>query len=267
MDIRLGSLVGELDGPDVGHPVVMIHGLGGSSTTFAPLLSAVPTARALRPDLPGSARSGGAVRAGIDGLARGVTELMRAAGIGRAVLVGHSLGTLVAMEIAARRPEAVAGLVLYGAILEPPAPARAALRERADRAEAEGMAGIAGGVAAASLSARTRAETPAAEAFVRESVLRQPPAGYAAQCRALAAMTLPCHARLTMTCVLVTGGDDPVAPPEMARALAGRLARARVEILPGVGHWPTVEAPRDAARPLASAFGEMTGPAAPAPAA
>ncbi len=261
MDIRLGSLVAELDGPEDGPAVVMIHGLGGSSTSFAPLLPAVPGARVLRPDLPGSARSGGALRTGIDGLARGVADLMRAAGIARAVLVGHSLGTLVAMEIAARRPEATLGLVLYGAILEPPPPARAALRERAARAEAEGMAGVAAAVAAGSLSARTRAESPAAEAFVRESVLRQPPAGYAAQCRALAAMTLPCHARLAMPAVLVTGADDPVAPPAMARALAGRLPRARVEILAGCGHWPTIEAPREATRRLAAAAAEMTGAA------
>ncbi len=269
MDIRLGSLVAELDGPADGPThgpadgpaVVMIHGLGGSSTTFAPLLPAIPNTRVLRPDLAGSARSGGTVRAGIDGLARGVTELMRVAGIGRAVLVGHSLGTLVAMEIAARRPEAVAGLVLYGAILEPPAPARMALRDRADRAEAEGMAGIAAAVASASLSAATRAAQPVAEAFVRESLLRQPPRGYAAQCRALAEMTPPCHARLTMSAALITGAEDPVAPPAMARALAEHLPQARVEILPACGHWPTVEAPEAAARLLAGALTEMTGPA------
>ena len=46
-----------LDCAGDGDPVAMIHGLGGSSNTFQPLMAALSGYRVIRPDLPGAARS------------------------------------------------------------------------------------------------------------------------------------------------------------------------------------------------------------------
>ncbi len=254
MDLRLGSMVAEDDGG--GPPIVMIHGLGGTSSSFCTLLPALQGFRVLRPDLPGAGRSGAASRSDIGGLARAVLDLMRAAEAGPALLVGHSMGTLVAQEIAAARPDLVRGLVLFGAILEPLPAARESLRARAGEAEAQGMAAIAAAVSTASLGPETRARNPAAIAFVRESLLRQPPSGYAAHARALAEAGPADHARIRCPVRLMTGAEDPVAPPGMARELAGRLSEARVEIVPGIGHWPMLEAPEAAGRLVAEAAAE-----------
>jgi pimeloyl-ACP methyl ester carboxylesterase len=242
-DLRLGSTTAECEGE--GPAVVLVHGLGGTSNTFQPQMPALEGFTVLRPDLPGAGRS--AQRPGLSGLAgltKAVQEAMRLAGVTRAHLVGHSMGTLVCQYLAAQAPESVLSLTLFGAILEPPEAARQGLRERAATARAEGMAGIADAVSRASVSADSQARNPVVGAFVRESLMRQDPAGYAAHCEALAAATPADHGAIRCPTLLVAGDADPVAPVAMAQDLAGRIAGARTEILADVGHWMTMETPQ-----------------------
>jgi pimeloyl-ACP methyl ester carboxylesterase len=68
----------------------------------------------LAPDLPGHCRSAGTPCASVEEAADFVIALLDAAGVGRAALVGHSLGSLIALEAAARAPERVSQLVMVG---------------------------------------------------------------------------------------------------------------------------------------------------------
>ena len=248
-DVRLGSLVAERHG--AGPAVVMVHGLGGSSGSFELLMPALGGYRALRPDLPGAGRSAlRPGRPGLAGLAGAVRDCMRAAGAPRAHLVGHSMGALICQHVAADAPEAVASLTLFGALLEPAPAARAALEERAREARTGGMAGIAEAVSAGSLGPDSDSAGGAARAFVRESVLRQSPAGYAAHCEALAAAQAARHDAIRCPTLLVHGADDPVAPIAAAKRLRDSIGGARLETLPRVGHWPMLEAPARAAELL-----------------
>ena len=158
------------------------------------------------------------------------------------------MGALICQHIAADAPEAVASLALFGALLEPAPAARAALAERAREARSAGMAGIAVAVSAGSLG--PDAAGGAACAFVRESVLRQNPAGYAAHCDALAAAHAAPHAAIRCPTLLVHGAHDAVAPPAAAKRLRDAIDGARLETLPGIGHWPMLEAPARAAELL-----------------
>ncbi len=65
-------------------------------------------------DLPGHCRSAGEPPATVEAAADFIVALMDAAGLARAVLVGHSFGALVALEAAARAPKRVPQLVLVG---------------------------------------------------------------------------------------------------------------------------------------------------------
>ena len=65
-------------------------------------------------DLPGHCRSAGAPPASVEEAADFVIALMDAAGLAKAVLVGHSFGSLIALEAAARAPQRVSQLVLVG---------------------------------------------------------------------------------------------------------------------------------------------------------
>lgn len=65
-------------------------------------------------DLPGHGRSGGAPLASIEAMADWTMALLDAAGVKSATLVGHSMGSLVALECAARYPERVERIALAG---------------------------------------------------------------------------------------------------------------------------------------------------------
>ena len=258
-DVRLGSFVAERHGE--GPAVVMVHGLGGSSGSFETLMPALGGFCVLRPDLPGAGRSAlRPGRPGLAGLAAAIEDCLRAAEVSRCHLVGHSMGALVCQHLAAAAPERVLSLALFGALLEPSEAARAALAVRARAARATGMAAIADAVSAGSLG--SVAAGGAACAFVRESVLRQSPAGYAAHCDALAAARAADHAAIRCPTLLVHGAEDEVAPPALARRLCESIAGARLELLPGVGHWPMLEAPERAAALLRA---HLDGAAAPEP--
>jgi pimeloyl-ACP methyl ester carboxylesterase len=168
---------------------------------------------------------------------------MKAAGIERAHVAAHSMGTIVAAHLAAAEPRKVASLALFGPLLAPTDQARTNIRLRANRVLAEGMQPIADALIQASLSSETRQKRHAAVAFVRESLMRQDSDGYARSCEALAGMQPADTAKISCPTLLVTGDEDAVAPPQSVRMMGEKISGSRVEVLRGCGHWTPVEKP------------------------
>jgi pimeloyl-ACP methyl ester carboxylesterase len=235
-----------------GDALVMVHGLGGTSNVWTPLLPALSHYRVVRPELPGSGRSNKAhvLDQGpltIDRLVASVLRVCGALRIERAWFAGHSLGTIVCMHLAVREPGLVRGLALFGALAAPPDPARANIRQRAGKARAEGMANIADTIVQGTLSASTRETQGVAVAAVRESLMGQCPEGYARTCEALADAQPADVSQIQAPALLVTGDEDPIAPAQGLRTLASKMQNARAEILPRCGHWTTYERPAECA--------------------
>lgn len=65
-------------------------------------------------DLPGHGRSGGPALHSVEAMADWLNALLDAAGVSQAILVGHSMGSLIALEAASRQPSRVAGIALVG---------------------------------------------------------------------------------------------------------------------------------------------------------
>jgi pimeloyl-ACP methyl ester carboxylesterase len=167
------------------------------------------------------------------------------------------MGTIVCQHLAADHPKRVRSLALFGPLIAPPEAARTGIRARAAKARTEGAAGmqdIAQTLVMASTSADSRQRFPAAAAFVRESLMRQDPEGYARTCEALAAAQPAAVERITAATLLVTGDEDVVAPPQSVRAMAERLAGVkggvRTVVLNRCGHWTPIERPEECAREL-----------------
>jgi 3-oxoadipate enol-lactonase len=227
-----------------GDAVLMIHGLGGTTNTFTPILGAFARHRRVRFDLPGSGRSWRVEGPlSIAGFVQSVLKAMLAAKVEKAHVVGHSMGTIVAAHLAAAEPAMVRSLALFGPLLAPPDTARVSIRARGKKVLAEGMQGIADALLQSSISSETRAKRLAAVAFVRESLMGQNPDGYARSCEALADAQAADTSRITCPTLLVTGDEDVVSPPQSVRVMSQKISGSRVEVLRGCGHWTPVEKP------------------------
>lgn len=245
-----------------GELVVCVHGLGGSSNTFTPVMPALARHRVVRVDLPGSARSHAAMPGplSIGRMVEALEAVCARLGITRAHWLAHSMGTIACQHLALAAPALVRSLALFGPVLAPSDAARAAIRERGTKAREQGTLGmheIALSLLQSALSADTRERQPLAVAFVRESLMRQDPQGYARSCDALADAQAAAVERIEAPALLVSGDEDGVAPPQAVRAMAERMKRARVVVLHRCGHWTPVERPEVCMRELRDFLGSQ----------
>lgn len=240
----------EGDGP----AVVCVHGLGGTSNTWTPLLPAMQGHKIIRIDLPGSGRSIlPAAELSIESMVDAVEIVCRHLDVTEAVFVGHSMGTIVCQHVATRRPSLVKSLALFGPLLCPPDAGRPGILARADKAATGGSAAmqeIADAIVAAATSRETKETQPAVMALVRESVMRQAPEGYAQSCIALARAQAAPVEEIGVPTLLVTGDQDGVAPVAAVETMAARIAGSRVAVLAGCGHWTTFERPAECTQAL-----------------
>jgi 3-oxoadipate enol-lactonase len=242
--IKVERIAIEIDGE--GEAVVMIHGLGGTTNTWTPLLSAFARNKRVRFDLPGSGRSSRVEGPlSIEKFVEAALKVLTSVKVEKAHVVAHSMGTIVAAHLAAAEPGAVRSLALFGPLLAPPEQARANIRARAAKARSEGMQPIADALLQSSISSETKLKRTTAAAFVRESLMAQDPDGYARSCEALAEAQAADTAKIVCPTLLVTGDEDAVAPPQSVRMMGQKIKGSRVEVLRGCGHWTPVEKPEE----------------------
>jgi pimeloyl-ACP methyl ester carboxylesterase len=160
-------------------------------------------------------------------------------------LLGHSMGTIVALEAIRRCPDLAAGLIIVGGLPEPLPDARTRIRTRAEAIRLRGIAGMGADVVAANFSQRSRKERSELTAWFAARFERQDPAAYADTADALAAWTARALPPLDhMPCLVITGEEDRYAPPDAIRAFARTLPeQTRVEIMRDCGHLPFLEQP------------------------
>jgi pimeloyl-ACP methyl ester carboxylesterase len=215
--------------------VLALHGWSRSRADFASVL-ARPDAKpldAIALDLPGFGASppppegwGSADYAKL--VARVLPEMAEPV-----VVIGHSFGGRVALELAVSRPESIAGLVLTGVPLlrrqgagKPPVPFRVGRALRRAGVISEGRME----------SLRQRygsADYRASQGVMRQVLVRVVNERYD---DAIAAVACPV--------VLLWGENDEVETLDMARQALGSFRDARLVVLPGVGHMTPVAEPK-----------------------
>lgn len=253
---------GQGDGP----VLVMLHGIGSNAMSFAPFLDQIaPYFRVIVWNAPGY---GGSEPLAKDwpqaaDYAEALKGFLDRLGLDRVLLVGHSLGTLIAAAFATAHPARVAHLLLASTALghgvTPGTSLSAAAQKRLDDLAALGAEKFAE-ARAARLVFEPEAN-PDLVARVYDAMSRVSSPGYDMAVRMLASgRLLDDAARLTVPTDVIVGSEDVVTPPEAARktyAAIPSAVRGTFTEVPSAGHALYQQAPRAFAAALAS----MTSPA------
>ena len=247
-------------GQEGGNPVVFVHGLGGSSEYFTPLLPLLEGSSECHLfDLEGHGLSPTTSLStiSITSFAQDLAGVVQHAGLtSGATLVAHSMGCLVALKFAIDNPDAVGQLILMGPPPTPlPAPAATNNFARAKLVRDKGMLGCVDAVVAAGLSEKSKNGSPLAVAATRLSLLGTDPEGYAKACTALAGSsedTLALEKLKGKKVLVLTGAEDKVCPRPVADKYKAAVGdTVEVKVLEDVGHWhlfEDVEGCRDAVK-------------------
>jgi len=232
------------DGP----PLVLLHDRLGSHTTWRHQLGPLAAAglRVVTYDARGLGASGPALEPyTTTDLADDVVALLDALDLGRAVLVGLSMGGGVAQACALARPDRVAGLVLVSSGSAVSERARARFLADADAAEVHGIDAAVPAMLEKWYSAAYRHAHPKAMARAAAELRAVPREAVAARSRANAARALTGRLGEIACPVLVVAGEldpaDGVGRDAAYRAARGE--RCRTVVVPGVSHMVPVEAP------------------------
>jgi 3-oxoadipate enol-lactonase len=229
-----------------GPPVVLSHALGLDLhmwDDFAARLAA--THSVLRYDQRG--HGGSAQPPGpyaLDDLVDDAARVIREWGRGPVVWIGLSMGGMVGQGLAVRHPELLRGVVLANTTSRYPDAAAAVWKSRIAAVEEGGMPAIADAVVERYLHADYRAAHPAVAAALRAKLLRADADGYVAACHAVAGVDwLDRLAGVTAPTLVIAGGRDAGATPEMAKAIADRIPGARLEVFADASHLSVEEVP------------------------
>jgi 3-oxoadipate enol-lactonase len=232
----------EIDGE--GPDLILLHSLLTDRTSFAQLRRRLASQRRLIvPNVPGFGAS--APGKALEEYAERVLDLFDEHRLPRTTdVLGNGLGSFVALKAAARDGRLRGRLVLLGAAVAFPEPARQTFRALAEKVEREGMESAAEAAMARMFPSDFIAAHPAVIADRRSVFVGMDRAVFADAARALAELDLaPVLDRIRNEVLVVVGEKDEATPPALGQELSRRLPNARMIELPGVGHAPHIQAP------------------------
>ena len=229
--------------------VVMLHGIGGGAAAWTPQLDAVAGAGylAVAWDAPGYGASAPVEPYDMPNLARLLERLLDALPARRRVLMGHSMGGMVAQEAVAAFPRKVDGLVLSAtspAFGKPDgAWQQAFLAQRLGPLDAgRAMAELAPALVAA--MGGPDAE-PAGVKVAAELMARVPAETYRRALHAIVGFDRrDALAAIRVPTLAIAGERDANAPPAVMEKMAARIPGAEYRVLAGCGHLANLERPR-----------------------
>jgi 3-oxoadipate enol-lactonase len=241
--------------------VLLLHGIGGGAAIWGDEASGTARAvadagcRAIAVDLPGYGASSSLGPPDMDRMVGALQSLLDHLRAGRTVLVGHSMGGMVAQELLARTPRRGPGAAgrprVDGLVLA----CTSAAFGRADgnwQAQflADRLAPLDAGLGMAAMAARLvpgmvspRAST-AAVRVATDIMARVPEATYRSALQAIAGFDRRAElAAIAVSTLLLAAQHDRTAPPEIMQRMASRIAGAEYVCLDGAGHVAHVEQP------------------------
>lgn len=233
--------------------VLMLHGIGGGHLAFAPQVETLASIgyRAVAWDMPGYGRSAPIEPYTFKGLAQACVDLIDALQCDSVVLVGHSMGGMVAQEVIARRPDKVSKLMLCGT--------SASFGKRSDGRSADAWAQqfiaqrtapLDAGQSMADMAQKLVPQMigpgslPEGVRLAERCMGDVPAATYRRALECLVTFDRQAAlADIRVPTLLVGGEFDRVAAPSVMKQMAQAIPNARYTEMRGIGHLMNLEAP------------------------
>jgi pimeloyl-ACP methyl ester carboxylesterase len=223
--------------------VVMLHGAQNDHSVWA-LQSrylAHHGYRVLAFDLPAHGRSAGLVLPRVEAMAAWVIAQCKHLGVTQAHVIGHSMGSLIALEISGQAPSLVCSIALLGTAA--PMPVGAPLLQSALDTPLQAIDQINAWSHRASIRAHTTVNPGFNPIGIGQRLMQRIhaqhgshvlPSDFAA-CNAYTAGVTRAAA-LSVPCLIMNGANDSMTPAKAAKALAASVPHAVLSLLPDCGH-------------------------------
>ena len=232
------------DNPGAAHVIVFIHALGTDLSIWDQVVARLDRhLRVLRYDLRGHGLSDAPLGPySIHDHVADLAALMEACRIRDALVVGLSVGGLIAQGLAAQRPDLARALILCDTAH------RIGTAEmwsaRIDAIRTGGIAAIADAILERWFSKGFRDGAPAELAGYRNMLVRAPVEGYIGTCGTLRDTDLTeTTRRLKQPTLCLVGAEDGATPPDLVRSMSALIKGASFEIVREAGHLPCIERP------------------------
>ncbi|MEP1590863.1 3-oxoadipate enol-lactonase [Sulfitobacter sp.] len=237
-------------------PIVFINSLGTDLRIWEAVMARLRgDSPVLRHDKSGHGLSSGQTDS-IAGFAQDLADAMDELALTDALVVGLSIGGLIALQLANCRADLVGGLILSNTSYR--IGSSEMWQTRMDDLHTQGLPALSTGVIERWLSPGFRDAHPVDTEGWRMMLARTPQAGYRAACRAIRdadlTATLP---RLRCPVMCIAGSDDLATPPDVVADLAGRISGADLVTLGGVGHLSCLEVPDQMAALVSDMHGRL----------
>lgn len=229
--------------------MLFLHPIGSAGSFWELALAeigAMSPALALDANAPDLAGHGASVTSQdrIAGIARQLLADLDSQGRSPSVVVGASLGGLVALDLYRQAPEAVSALVLVDCVATYPASYKQDWEARADTARTLGLDSLVGGMTQMWFSDHTLHDRPDVVRRAQETFLSTDPSAYAATCFALSTADLTdTLANVAVPTLVLCGMDDLSVFKEAAMHIADAIPNASLAWIPQSRHAPPLDNP------------------------
>ncbi len=216
-------------------PLLLVHGAGGSHLSWPPHLRRLPDRRVIALDLPGHGRSPGPGRRTIAAYRDVLRDFVDALGLGRFVLVGHSMGGAIALDYARLFPERVAGLGLVAT----------SARLRVAPAILDGIRTDFAATTEQMMGWMVGADFPAnARRLAIKRLQESDPEVLHGDFVACDAFDLRAEVDgLAVPATIIVGEADQMTPPKFSQSLHASLPNSELHRVPKAGHMVQLEQP------------------------
>lgn len=232
-----------------GQTLLLIHGAGGSHLLWQSLFD-LPATRVVALDLPGHGQSDPPGRRTIEQYTAVIEAFVVGMGLSDVMLAGHSMGSAIALTAALRSVVEIKGLILFAASARMPV-SEVVLRSSLTSLPDVGTFLADHGIIYAPDEQRE---------FVRQQLLAT--GGMTTYGDFMACNRFDIRPHLTAIntpCLIIAGQSDQVIPLRFSESLAGALAKSRLSVLEGTGHYAMLERPEPIRKLVINYLRELQG--------